>query len=208
MTRPTRVYLLLFIGLVFCLAPSSVFPQSGSIGVFADPNASDCNVADSGGLVQVYIWHMHTSGSRGVRFRLNVDSVGWTHLGDLHDFESTEGTSVDGVTVCWDQCLSGSFQLMTINFFGSAAPACSIVEVDVYPGAGVEALDCEGNVTNPAAGRVYVNPDGTCTCTACRTGTETACANKVGTSENSASNFCATVPVEQSTWGMIKSFYD
>ena len=208
MIGSTRAYMLLLIGLVVCLGPSPAFPQAGMIGVSSDYYGSSCNIADpGGGLVQVYVHYFYSPGSRGTRFRLNVEGTGWTHLGDLPEFPWTVGTSIDSVTICWDQCLSGSFLLLIANFFGSAALPCTMIGIDTYPGAGLEGLDCDLNVVNPAAGRAYVNADASCPCTACLTGMESACVKKVGPKKTALSNFCATVPVEQSTWGTIKSLY-
>lgn len=198
---------LVLIAVCFCLIPSPASSQSGAIMLFSDSQATDCAFTDAGSLVTVYIWYMHSPDSRGVRFRLNVDDAGWTHLGDTVEFDITSGTTVDGVIICWDDCLSGNIGLVTVHFFGTSAPACTEIFIDAYPEAGVEALDCNFDVFNPAAGMGYVNPDGTCPCSACTTGAEAACASKVGPTETAASNFCATVPVEQSTWGLIKALY-
>jgi hypothetical protein len=91
---------------------------------------------------------------------------------------------------------------MTVNFFGSAAPACSRLPIDVYPDAGIEALDCDLNVIEPLAGEGIVNQDGSCICDMCL-----ACAGTSEQSNTSPSHFCSTVPVKQSTWGMIKLLY-
>jgi hypothetical protein len=208
MTNRYRAYLLLLIGLVFCFDAPPTFPQAGIIGISGDAAGTDCNIVDEGGLVLVYIFYYHTDGSRGARFRLNVDGFGWTFLGDIGEFYRTAGRSIDGITVCWDQCLSGTFKLLTVNFLGSAVPTCTPIAIDAHPGGGVEGLDCDLNVIHPAADISYVNPDGSCTCHTCRTGTETACTTKLGPAETIPSDFCATVPVDQSTWGMIKSLYD
>jgi hypothetical protein len=200
----------LLIALVVNFGASHASAQSGAIMVASDLGASNCSFSDGGPSVQpVYVFQMYTSGSRGVRFRLNVDGLGWTHLGDQPDFAATSGTSIDGIVICYDDCLTGNFKILTVNFFGSGlAPVCSQVTVGVYPEAGVEALDCDWNVVNPAVDPGIVNPDGSCDCSLCRTGTETACAIKLAQAETIPSPFCATSPVNQSTWGMIKSLYN
>ena len=210
MTSPHRVYLIFLISLVWCIGASFAFAQSGAIMIASDLGASDCSFVDPGVSFQpVYVFQVYTTGSRGVRFRINVDGLGWTHLGDLPDFVTTSGTSIDGIVICYDECLTGSFKLLTANFLGSGlAPVCGQVTVDAYPGAGVEALDCGWNVVNPAVEPGVVNPDGSCDCSPCRTGTETACVKKLGPARLVVSNFCTALPVDKSTWGMIKSLYN
>jgi len=178
--------------------------------IFSDLGASDCAFTDRGpGVIQVHVFHMYTAGAKGSRFRLNVDGFGWTHLGDLPDFAETSGSTIDGSVICYQSCLTGNFKLLTANFFGSGlVPACSRIKVDAYPGGGVEALDCAWNVVNPGAGEGIINSDGSCDCTMCRPGVETLCAIKLAPEETIPSRFCATSPVDQSTWGIIKSLYD
>jgi hypothetical protein len=113
---------------------------------------------------------------------LDVTQVGWTHLGDLKDFELVIGTSISGASVSYEDCLAGSFQLMTVNFFGSSAEPCGLVAIVPAPSkAGVRAVDCaENNVFIPG-GEARVNPDTGCQC---------------------------TTPVEETTWGSIKAQYN
>ena len=168
--------------LALMLTASMAFAQNGSIAPFSDANASDCNFADVGGLNQVYIWHLNTPGATASEWMLDVTQVGWTHLGDLKDFELVIGTSITGASVSYEACLVGSFQLMTVNFFGSAADPCGLIGIVPAPSkAGVRSVDCNETSVFIPGGQGRINPDGSCTC---------------------------AVPVEETTWGTIKALYN
>jgi hypothetical protein len=175
--------LLIGVCMVFCA--SLAFAQNGSIMVFsdgADPlvDPADCNFADVGGLVQVHIWHMYSPGTTASEWML--ETPGYSHLGDQPEFQLVIGTSISGVSLSYEACYADNFKLMTVNFFGNAAPSCSLVRIVAAPGkAGVRSVDCAENSVLIAGGEGRVNPDGTCTC---------------------------AVPVEETTWGNIKALYN
>jgi len=170
--------LLIGVCMVFCA--SMAFAQNGSIAVFSDIDGADCNFADAGGLVQVYIWHANSPGATASEWMLEVP--GWTHLGDLPDFELVIGKSTTGASISYEACLLGNFKLMTVNFLGSAAPACELIRIVAAPSKpGVRAVDCEENSLLIPGGEGRINPDGTCTC---------------------------AVPVKETNWGKIKSLYN
>jgi hypothetical protein len=208
MTRLRTAYVLSLAAVFACIASSPEASYDG-IDVFSDPGGTNCAFYDGGPvLIPVYVFHSSTYGTRGAHFRLNVDNLGWTFLGESSDILRIAGKSIEGITMCYDDCRYGTYHVLTVNFFGSGmAPVCSQVTIDPYPGAGVEAVDCDGNVTYPVAGSGVVNPDVYCFCTICAAGKEAACATKPGPERDSASNFCGAVPVEQTTWGMIKALY-
>jgi hypothetical protein len=168
--------------LALMLTASVAFAQNGSIAVFSDAGASDCNFADAGSLVQVYIWHVNTPGATASEWLLDVSQVGWTHLGDTADFNLVIGVSITGASLSYEACLSGSFKLMTVNFFGSVADPCALIGIVAAPNKpGVRAVDCAENSVIITGGQGRVNPDGTCQC---------------------------TTPVEETTWGSIKAQYN
>ena len=173
--------LLIGICVVFCA--SMAFAQNGSIAVFSDVGGSDCNFADDGGLVQVYVWHIYSPGAIASEWMLDVTEVGWSHLGDLKVLEFLYiGTSVLGVSVAYGSCLTDNFLLMTVNFFGTSADPCGLIGIVAAPTkAGVRSVDCAENPLFIPGGQGRVNPDGTCTC---------------------------AVPVEETTWGNIKALYN
>ena len=166
--------------LALMLTASMAFAQNGSIMAFSDPGASSCNFTDGGSLVQVYVFHMYSPGATASEWM--IETPGWTHLGDQADFDLVIGTSISGVSLAYEACLVGNFKLMTINFFGSAAPVCALVSIVAAPSkAGVRAVDCAENSVLIPGGQGRVNPDGTCQC---------------------------STPVGTSTWGAIKAQYE
>ena len=214
MTRLRPIWLAVFAGLALCLmiAPASA-QIAGSVVVSSDPGGANCNIDDTGGLVQVHIVHMHTDGVRGSRFML-MAAPGWTHLGDVPDFPSL-GTSISGMIVCMPWCMSSDIHLTTVNFFGSAAPACTYISIEPDPAAPsgqIEALDCNWNVMYPTGGAAIVNPTAGCSCHAgLVAGTENHPSKKRdegNASKSPAAHFCSPVPVQPSTWGAIKSMYE
>jgi len=163
------------------LFASMAFAQNGSIMVFSDLGASNCNfTVGPSGFAPAYIFHMYSPspGAISSEFRLDVPAD-WTHLGDLADFFLTLGLSVEGTSISYEGCLQGNFKLMTVNLLGAPAPdgtpACtqlSIVDVQV--------IDCDENRAFPPGGAAIVNSDGSCDC---------------------------DVPVSETTWGGIKALY-
>ena len=174
--------MLIAVCLVF--GASTVFAQAGAIGVFADPGGADCNLIDNGGLVQIYINHVHSDGATAAQFML-VPPAGWVHLGDTWNFTTVIGTSLGGVSVAYGGCFSGNIALGLVNFFGSFAPACTLVEIvadPLAPSGFIEGVDCALPAVKffPTGGSAVVNNDGSCDC---------------------------NVPVHDTTWGGVKALY-
>jgi hypothetical protein len=150
---------------VLSCCAGSASAGNGAIAISSDVGATDCGFVDMGGLVQVYVWHVYAPGATASEWMLDVTSAGWTHLGDLKDFELVIGTSVTGVSISYEVCLQGTFKLMTVNFFGSNAATCTQIGVVAAPGkAGVRAVDCAENSVFVPGGVGSVNPDFSCAC--------------------------------------------
>lgn len=174
----------LLIGLCLTMVASLAFAQAGSIRIASDATGVECNFADAGGLVQVYLLHVDAPGATASQFKLDVSAAGWTHLGDTWNFATVIGSSMTGVSVAYGACFSAPIALGTINFFGSAAPACSMINIVADPGAlsgQIEAVDCASFKVFPTGGAGIVNPDGTCDC---------------------------STPVQETTWGGVKALYN
>ena len=172
--------LLIGVCIVFCA--SMAFVQNGSIAVFSDLGGSDCNFVDAGSLVQVQIFHVSTPGATASEWMLDVTQVNWSHLGDTADFALVIGKSTTGASISYEACLVGNVKLMIVNFFGSNAAPCGLIGIVAAPGkAGVRSVDCDENSLLITGGEGRVNSDGTCTC---------------------------AVPVNETTWGSIKSLYN
>ena len=139
--------------------------QNGAIIISSDVGATSCGFVDTGSLVQVHVWHVYTPGATASEWMLDVTAAGWTHLGDTKDFELVIGTSITGAAVSYSACLQGTFKLMTVNFFGSGAPACTQIGIVPAPGAaGVRAVDCAENAVIVPGGQGIANPDVSCPC--------------------------------------------
>ncbi len=107
---------------------SMAFGQAGSVGIFSDVGATSCNFVDTGGLTQVYISHVFTSGATASQFKLDAPAT-WTHLGDTWNFTTIIGVSISGVSVAYATCLVGPIALGVVNFFGSAVPGCTFMSI-------------------------------------------------------------------------------
>ena len=159
------------------------FAQAESINVFSDLGATDCFFTDTGGLVQVYVFHMNSPATTASEWM--IYTPGWTYLGEQADFELVIGNSISGVAISYGDCLNGNFKLMTINFFGSNANNCLLLGIVPSPTkAGVRTVDCSSNSFFISGGWGRINADATC------------------------QDCNPPDPVEQSTWGQIKSLYN
>jgi len=165
--------------LALMLFASMAFAQNGSIMVFSDLGASDCNfTVGPSGFAPLYIFHMYTAGATASEWKLNLPAD-WSHLGDIGDFFLTLGLSVAGTSISYETCLSGNFKLMTVNALGAPAPdgtpACTLITISE-----IQVIDCDDGRVFPTGGSGIVNSDGTCDC---------------------------NVPVQETTWGGIKALY-
>jgi hypothetical protein len=170
----------LLLSLFLLSAAAPAYAQGGNIWISSDQTPWNEYIVDEGGLLQLTIWHVHTTGSTASEWKLDVSNVAWTHLGDTPDFNLVIGSSVAGVSIAYEACLSGEFKLMTVNFFSvTPAPTCTEIFVVAAPGkTGVRGVDCDENSYLIPNDRAIVNPDQTC-----------------------------LFPVEKSTWGQIKALY-
>jgi hypothetical protein len=176
---------LMFVALAVVLCANVAFAQNaGVIGIYADPDPgppADRAITDAGGLVQLHIWHAGADQVTASRFKVDIGGLGWTLIGESWDFTLVVGTGLDGVAISYEYCLSGDIYLGSLNFFGNTAPDCSLVAIvpDPISTTGrVEAIDCAENKIYPIGYAATVNPDGVC-----------------------------PVPVQETTWGKVKSLY-
>lgn len=178
-----RVLLLVLI--VLCTSVVATARDPGSIGIFDDPSAADCDGEDTGSLVTLYLFHVFTDGATASQFKLDVSNTDWLHLGDNWIFTTWDGTSIDGVSVEYGACLSGPIHLATIHFFGSNEPPCTYVGIVPHPDSPsgrIEGFDCAETRFFPTGGQFIVNP---------------------------VYYYCGCwVPVQQTTWGGIKALYE
>lgn len=173
---------LLMITLSLLLVTATSYAQiPGTIGVYADAAGTDVNIVDDGGVVEAHMLHVLTDGATAIQYKLDVSATEWIHLGDNWDFELVLGSSVEGASIAYTECLSGSIYLGTALFLGSSAPLCT--EISIVPDPPhdtIRAISCLETWMFPAGGRAMVNADDTCQ---------------------------ISVPVDQTTWGGIKALY-
>ena len=62
------------------LGATAVSAQTGAVCIFSDAAGTECNILDTGALVQVYIVHSNTPGATASQFRLDVDAAAWTYV--------------------------------------------------------------------------------------------------------------------------------
>jgi hypothetical protein len=159
----------------------------GAIAIFRDAAGTNCNITDApSGYAPVYMFHVYTTGAKGSEFKLVVPA-GWTHLGDIEQFEATVGTPLEGVSIEYGACRTGNFLVYQSNFLGDgSSPVCSAtVRIVASPNAAsgrVEGVDCEDVTRVMTVENPWVNSDGTC--------------------------FCGQPPCETTTWGQVKALFD
>ena len=157
----------------------------GSIGVYADIEGTNCNLTATGGLLDIYTLHLNTDGATASNFAIEYP-VGITFIADavpvLGDPFLYIGASINGVSVAYGSCMSGTFAIMKSSTVGLPA-ACSLVSVVAHPDIGlIEGVDCQSFRFDPppTGGQARINSDGSCDC---------------------------NVPVHDSTWGGVKALY-
>jgi hypothetical protein len=211
MGREKSVRLVVIAALCCSLFAAPVQSQSGAIAPYGDESLIDCHVYDlTPGLVYVYIaLHQWSGSSLGTRFSVQVP---WslTYFGEDSPYVKL-GDALNGVTVCYESCLPSSptpVLVLRLMFFGQGlTPPCTYFSVEPHPADSVaQSLDCDGNTFRPTTGIAIVNPDSGCLCQVANAGLGGQDEPGDGSAASTA-HFCAWVPVEQNTWGAIKSLY-
>jgi len=167
-------------------------PPGGKIGMFADQAGTNCSITDTApGLLPIYVVHIVDAGATAIQYiAAKPACMTSTYLSDTNPFGVTIGNSQTGVSVGYGTCRSGAIHCQTISYFASGTtPACCVYTVHCDP-LGVD--QC-------ASGLVDIVD--------CDFGTGLA-KGRSGVINQNASCDCATVPVEETSWGQIKSLYD
>jgi hypothetical protein len=186
------------------IAATPARSQPGSVSIFGDPELTDCNIHDTVGIVDVYVAHLWSGPTEGVRFRVDpYPGFEMVYLAEESPY-LTLGLSLNGVTVCYDACLSSPGLILTLRFFGQGlTPPCTYIRVVGHPeDDAVLVLDCDANVMYGSGGTAIVHPTPECLCLA-----GPGAAAIKGKAKQPSPDFCYWVPVERSSWGMIKSLY-
>ena len=175
------------LSIIFLLLSSSSglsLAQAGSIGVFADPQGTSCDLDNTSGSMDVYCVHVDTPGATACRFRVEVEGAPLTYFGESSPFVNTYGNSQGGFGVSYGTCLKSPIHVLTISYSGVSA-ACDMIRVVDDPTAippGIYVTSCQmwPNPFIASGGAAYINNDGSCPC---------------------------NIPVEQTTWGKVKALY-
>jgi hypothetical protein len=159
----------------------------GGIQPSGDTSGELHYVFDTGpGLLVIYIVvtaYPSSEPETGCRFSAPKPSCfAATYLSDIRAFPMTDGTSQTGVTIHYGQCRQLPIYVLGVNYFvqGLTAECCwYLVEPDPNnPSGRVEVWDCNDSIIPWSRGAMVVNPGKGC-----------------------------AVPVEQTTWGRLKSLY-
>ncbi len=182
---------LIIVCLCLAICAGTASGQAGAIRIAIDDTGSYCpGVIDNGGLIQLYFFHVDHGGATLSAWKLDLQGLPWTHLGDSI-IGVTIGTTISGISIGYRSCLSAPTYLGFASFIGSNAPSCSIIRFvpcsDCISGK-IESVDCDPrNPTKlfPIGEATLINPD------------PEFCANPA----------CGPVPVNPTTWGAVKALY-
>jgi hypothetical protein len=167
----------------------------GSVDLYGDAGATTCNAVDPGGsaIVPIYVFHTHpTDGTTASQFKIGMGGgASMMYLSMIPVFTTTIGNASTDVSVAYVSCQTASeFLILTVNYLGlgGGSPPCSYLQIQPADGilsGEVEVVDCTPTPftlkqTFPVGGSLFLNNDGSCTC---------------------------VDPVEETTWGGIKSLY-
>ena len=177
-----------FLTMALLLTASMAFGQAGSIGIFGDPNGTDCNLSDvAPGLCTYYVVFVWHSGVTGAQFAAPVPAcLGAMYMSDATVWPVNIGNSQAGISIGTGQCVVAPTHLLSLNFFCQALTppgACCYYPVLPHPAAVsgvVEGVDCNFVATYPTAGTGIVNADASCQC---------------------------DIPTQETTWGQVKSLF-
>jgi len=169
------------------LGATLAFAQAGSIGIFANPAATDCNLVagPASGLALYYIVHVNTPGAVGCEYAAPkptcMSLAQW--LSDSNAFPVTLGNSQTGVSVGYGTCRVAPILVQTLQYFVLGPnPTCCRYPVLPHPiNGGPNVVDCADNLLIATGGQGIINAvPGQCMC---------------------------NVPVESTTWGQMKALY-
>jgi hypothetical protein len=166
----------------------------GSIGLFADVDATDCNIVNlGGGLITIHMIHVHHDGATAAMFKIVDGGTGWFPGAYTKPTAMTTiGAPLDGISIGYGvPCATAPTYLGEQAFFAAAAaPDCTYLSVVPHPEAltgKIEGVDCAQTKTFPTGGQAIVNPTVDCDCGGCPPPPPN--------------------PVESTTWGAIKAMY-
>jgi hypothetical protein len=167
-----------------CFA-SSASAQTGKLELFADRNASSCQLTDAPGLISIFVFQTAGNSTAIGAFRvIRPDCWNATYAGES-EFPNpghAGSSQTDGVSVPFGACKAPPIFVIQIFFLsaGTSGPCCNLVATAV---PGFEYSDCNF-IDRPAVigHGITINPNSSC-----------ACGGPLAT--------------EPTTWGRVKSLY-
>ena len=196
--------------------PAFAAAQGGYIGVFENPQGSDCDLQDTFPAVRQFyvVHHAAASGARGSRFRV-VQGGGalLIFLTETPAFTLFEGSAEPGLTVCYNACYTSPVLVTTLIYFGQGLSLpCSYISVEAHPEAlsgRVEKLDCDGAVLSISGFTSPLNGGVSCPCFVSPLSQDKNAEPSTKAPRKPGSfPLCQPVPTEASTWGRIKALYE
>jgi hypothetical protein len=167
---------------VICVSSLAYGQNVGTIDIFGDAQLQSCNVT-AAGQFSIYVAQTNSGGSTAVAFRIDRPAT-MLRLGDTPAFPLAIGDSDNGIGVVFNTCLTGTFLVLTVSYFDQGTAGCEWMTIlgDLSSTSQrIGIVDCDDiKWESDQAGQARVNPDGSCQC---------------------------AVPVEETTWGGIKSLY-
>lgn len=188
--------MLIVVVVVFVVGTAGI-AHAEFIGIFKDTNGCPCEITDRGapGVISIVVLHVEALGATASQFRVEIPgSMVWAWVGETSFFPIHIGNSMDGIAVSYGgDCLSGTFQILSIDFFVQGlAPECSYVRVVPDPNTlsgEIEIVDCSSQVSYGYSTEDIVNSNVSCQCAP-------------------GPVSCYPVPVNETTWGGVKSLYN
>lgn len=180
--------------LLVLFAAQAVGAQENAIGLFSDIRGCPCEIMDvAPGLITVTVLHVNSPGAKASRFWVPTPSCFIaTFLADTAVFPVTIGSSQTGVTIGYDKCRTGTFQILTIRYFGQGMTGeCCYYPVlpdPAEPSGRVVVADCNDQLVFGTGWAEYINSSLNCVCIA-------------------GPEYCFPVAVDPATWGRVKALY-
>jgi hypothetical protein len=171
-----------------------------SIAIWGDARIPLCEVPDAPGERTVYVVHTINPGTTAARFKIETGPGNtMTYLSETHYFASTAGTTQDGISICYENCLLDNVVLASITYMAhGTSSSCSRLLVVPHPAAQtVEVMDCAGSSASAYGSDLTLHlPGGGCGCPVTHS-----------FPGNAQTFSCSPVAVQTTTWGSIKALY-
>jgi hypothetical protein len=184
---------LLIVSMLLVVA-TLVSAQPGRIQLTADQAITTCDITDAGGLIDVYVFHINTSGANASQFMIDVIGAHtMTYLAEtvtppFLKIGVCAGPDKTGCAIAYGSCQPGNMQILKVQYLGfGTTPACTEFVIVADPSADppdIYATDCANPpiLLSALGSTAVINPDGTCPCP-------------------------EIIPVEETSWGKIKAIY-